>query len=97
MLSSTFFNRRMRLSPRCRQEELNRMSVEKLRVILKSKGLLPSGKKKVLVKRLLAHKYGMEMQSTAFKPFDNDESSSLPPTQNEDKQNAAQVKGEPNL
>lgn len=39
----------------------------------------------------------MEMQSTAFKPFDNDESSSLPPTQNEDKQNAAQVKGEPNL
>jgi hypothetical protein len=78
------------------EEEFNRMSVEKLRVLLKSKGLSPSGKKKVLVKRLVAHEYGMGLQSTAFKPLDNNESSSLSATQNEEKQNAAQAKGEPN-
>ena len=40
----------------------------------------------------------MEMQSSSFKPLNNNHgSNSLPPTQNKDKQIAAQAKGEPNF
>ena len=52
------------------EEELNRISVEKLRKILKSKGLSTHGKKKVLIKRLIDAFIGMKSLKTDNKSHD---------------------------